>query len=89
MSSAHAAIVVRHSDQIVSGAGPVGVEQMGRHVQTPRRKLHQRVDLVAEDTGVRETLQVDDEDVGEAPEVKLFGGLLVFLAVRTVPGNGA
>jgi hypothetical protein len=50
------------------------------------RKLHQSVDLVPPVAVVGEALEVDDEILRQAPQVELLGGLLVFAAVRAVPG---
>ena len=49
-------------------------------------ELNDCVNLVSPVSVVREPLEVDDQHLGQTPEVELLGGLLVFLTVWTVPG---
>ena len=49
-------------------------------------ELNDCVNLVSPVSVVREPLEVDDQHLGQTPEIKLLGGLLVFLTVWTVPG---
>ena len=50
------------------------------------REVYHGVDLVSPISVVGESLEVDDENLREAPEVELLGCLLVFLTIGTVPG---
>jgi len=45
------------------------------------------VNLVPPVAVVGEALEVDDQGVGQGPQVKLLGGLLVLLALGTVPAE--
>jgi len=45
------------------------------------------VNLVPPVAVVGESLEVDDQGVGQGPQVKLLGGLLVLLALGTVPAE--
>ena len=49
-------------------------------------ELDEGVDLVAPVAVVGEALEVDDEVLGQGPEVKLLGGLFVLAALGAVPG---
>ena len=51
----------------------------------PGRKINKAVDLVPPVAVIGEALEVDDEVVGQGPQVKLLGGLLVLAALRAVP----
>ena len=63
----------------------IGVDEVGRHVQASSWKVDEGGQLVAGVAAVAEPLEADDQDGGDGPEVELLGGLLVLLALRTVP----
>ena len=50
-------------------------------------EFYKRVNLISPVSVVRKPLEVDHKDLWQTPQVKLLGGLLVLLAVRTVPGK--
>ena len=51
----------------------------------PDREVHHGVQLVSPAAVVGEAFQVDHQDARQRPQVKLLGGLLVFLTGGTVP----
>ena len=63
----------------------VGVDDVGRHVQVLRRKLDESVELVAPEPVVGESLQTDDQDRRQGPDVKLLRGFLRLFALRAEP----
>lgn len=54
-------------------------------VCAPDGKVHHCVQFVPPTSIVRESLQVNHQDARQGPQIKLFGGLLVFLTCWTVP----
>jgi hypothetical protein len=88
MSAPHSSVVVGHGDEIVDRGPVVAVDDVGRHVQVLRREVDEGVQLVAPVAVVAEPLQADDQNGGKGPQVELLGGLLVLLALRTVPEIG-
>lgn len=53
----------------------------------PDGKVHHSVQLVPPTAVVRETLQVNDQNARQRPQVELLGGLLVFLARWAIPAR--
>lgn len=51
----------------------------------PEGKLHDAVEFLSGELGVREPLEVDDENFWQRPEIQLLSGQLVLLTHRTVP----
>lgn len=51
----------------------------------PDWKVHHRVQLVPPTSVVRESLEVDDQDTRQRPQVKLFCCLLVFFTCWAIP----
>lgn len=55
---------------------------------SPDREVHHVVDLVPPNKAAEgEALELDDEDVGQAPQHQLLGGLAVLLALGAVPAG--
>ena len=50
------------------------------------RKLNNRINFVSPISVVGKSLEVDDQDLGQTPEIELLGCLLVFLTIWTIPG---
>lgn len=53
----------------------------------PEWEIYKRVQFIPHITAVGEALQMDHQHRWQRPQVKLLGGLLVLLTVRTVPVN--
>ena len=87
VSASHSSVVIGHRDQIVNRRAVVGIDDVGRHVQTPGGKFHVRVQLVTPVAIVREPLQADDQQGREGPKVEFLRCLLVLLAFGAVPGR--
>ena len=51
------------------------------------RKLYEGVNLVPPVSVVGKPFEVDYQNLGQTPEVKLLSGLLVLLTVWTIPGQ--
>lgn len=58
---------------------------MGSHVESRQWELHQRGELVPSLSHLTEPFQMDDQDVRQSPQTKLYHTLLEDLAVRTLP----
>ena len=54
---------------------------------SPDGEFHDGVDLVPIEPAVGESLQMNDQDLGQIPQVELLGGRLVLLTLWTVPGG--
>lgn len=87
MASAHATIVVGHSDKVVNSFAVVLVDNVGSHVQICDGKVDMRIQFVSPVAVVAESLQTDHQSGRQHPQVDLFGGLLMFLTSWTVPAK--
>lgn len=54
-------------------------------VCAPNGKVHHCVQFVPPTSIIGESLQVNHQNARQGPQIKLFGGLLVFLTCWTVP----
>lgn len=54
-------------------------------VCTPNGKVHHCVQFVPPTSIIGESLQVNHQNTRKGPQIKLFGGLLVFFTCWTVP----
>jgi len=66
--------------------GGEGSGNVFSQVEIGERETDWGVELVSPPSLIRETLEVDDENVGEAHDGELFCGFTAGLAVRAVPG---
>lgn len=85
MATAHASIVISDTNKIISGILMLGIQNELSHFQARDGEIHPSVQLVPEETVVRESFQVNDEHFREGPKVELLCRLLVFFTLRTVP----
>lgn len=68
--------------------GPNALPIVARVHCSPNRKFHQVVDLVTPDEAAEgEALELHNENIGQAPQQQLLGGLTVLLALRAVPAK--
>lgn len=89
VSVPESSVVIGHSNEVIAAPrlpiGQIFPQEVTGEVQGPKGKLHDAVKLLSGELGVGESLQVDDQHLGQRPQVQLFCGQLVFLTHRTVP----
>lgn len=57
-------------------------------MHSPDREVNHVVDLIPPDeTPEGEAFELNDQNIGQAPQQQLLGGLAVLLALRTVPSR--
>uniref|UniRef100_A0A6M2D9H4 Putative secreted protein ovary overexpressed n=1 Tax=Rhipicephalus microplus TaxID=6941 RepID=A0A6M2D9H4_RHIMP len=86
VTSSQATVVVSDSYQVIDCPLVLSVDDVVIHAEISDGEVNVGVDLVAPEPIVGEALEVYDEHSGQAPQVKLLGGLLVAAACGAVPG---
>ena len=81
-----APLMISHGEQVIHWLLPLGGGDMTRQVEVIHREVYVVVHLRVTPPGQElETLDADDEDRGELPDVDLLEGWLVLLALLAVP----